>query len=446
MQICLRVMAAGFLLAVAGCAGYTATPLPNQVDISTKLPVQTAPALDMDAVATIALLNNPDLRAARAKAGVSDAQAFAAGILPNPQLSASLDVPTNQGPDSGNGFSFGLSYDIQALIVQPARLAAATAARDQAHLDLLWQEWQTVAQARLLYAQRINADEKLTLYGAISVQYAFQVAASQAAVQRGDATFDQAGVDLAALLDAQAQLIAAQRASSQADYSLRTLLGLAPQVPLSLSPLVAPAVPDRTALEAALAKVAQVRPDLRALQFGYQSQEQTVRQAVLAQFPSFSLGLTRASDTPGDRSSYGNTIHIISIGATLSLPVFDHNQGAIAVQQATRAQLRDEYQARLDQATGDAWRIWTEMQEIDAAIREVEAHLPELRTGAENAERAYLAGNLPALTYVTLVGALVAREAEISDYEQSLWSDAIALSTIIGTQVQPTVDVKESMR
>jgi outer membrane protein TolC len=446
MQICLRVMAAGFLLAVAGCAGYTATPLPNQVDISTKLPVQTAPALDMDAVATIALLNNPDLRAARAKAGVSDAQAFAAGILPNPQLSASLDVPTNQGPDSGNGFSFGLSYDIQALIVQPARLAAATAARDQAHLDLLWQEWQTVAQARLLYAQRINADEKLALYGAISVQYAFQVAASQAAVQRGDATFDQAGVDLAALLDAQAQLIAAQRASSQADYSLRTLLGLAPQVPLSLSPLVAPAVPDRTALEAALAKVAQVRPDLRALQFGYQSQEQTVRQAVLAQFPSFSLGLTRASDTPGDRSSYGNTIHIISIGATLSLPVFDHNQGAIAVQQATRAQLRDEYQARLDQATGDAWRIWTEMQEIDAAIREVEAHLPELRTGAENAERAYLAGNLPALTYVTLVGALVAREAEISDYEQSLWSDAIALSTIIGTQVQPTVDVKESMR
>jgi hypothetical protein len=120
--------------------------------------------------------------------------------------------------------------------------------------------------------------------------------------------------------------------------------------------------------------------------------------------------------------------------------------GAIAVQQATRAQLRAEYQVRLGQTTGDAWRIRTDMQEIDAAMREVEARLPELQTGAENAERAYLAGNLPALTYVTLVEALVAQEAEISAYKQSLWGNAIALSTIIGTQVKRTVDIKESMR
>jgi outer membrane protein TolC len=446
MRNCFRFSAAGLSLALTGCVAYMAAPLPKQVDLSTKLPVQTSPALDMDAVATIAVLNNPDLRAAQAKAGVSDAQLIAAGILPNPQLSASLDVPTNQGPDSGNGFSYGLSYDIQALITRPARLAAATAARRQAQLDLLWQEWQTVAQARLLYAQRINAGEKLALYGAISVQYAAQVASSQRALQRGDTTFDQTGVDLAALLDAQSQLTAAQRASLQADYSLRTLLGLTPQVPVPLQPIAAPPIPDRAALEAALAKVAQVRPDLRALQSGYQSQEETVRAAVLAQFPSLSLGLTKASDTPGDRSSYGKTIHIISIGATLSLPIFDHNQGAITGQEATRAQLRAEYQARLDQATGDAWRIWTEMQEIDAAMKEVEAHLPELQTGTQNAERAYVAGNLPALTYVTLESALVAREAELSDYKQSLWGDAIALSTIIGTQVEPNVEVKESMR
>jgi outer membrane protein, multidrug efflux system len=433
-------------LAAAGCTTYAPVPLPTTVDLAPALPMGTPPTLDMNSVAAVALIDNPDLRAARQKAKVSDAQLYAAGILPNPQLDSNLDIPTNQGPEAGNGFGFGLTYDIQALITQPARLASASAARDQAQLDLLWQEWQTVAQARLLYTQRINAAEKQSLYSAISAQYSAQSMRTSQALQRGDVTFDESGVDLAALLDAQSQLSAVERAASQADYSLRTLLGLTPQVAIPLQPIDVPPIPDRTALEAALAKVAEVRPDLRALQDGYRSQEQTVREAVLAQFPSLSLGITRASDTPGDRSDVGHTVHWVSLGATLNLPLFDRNQGVIAVQRATRAQLRAEYQARLDQATGDAWRLWAEMQELDAAMKDVEARLPDLQAGADNAQRAYLAGNLPALTYVTLEGALVARQVELSDYKQALWSDAIALSSIIGTQVEPDLGMKEAMQ
>jgi len=430
------IIAFSLVLAVAGCQSYAPAPLPDKTDLTERLPAQAVQPLDMTAVATVAVLNNPDLRAARAKARIAQAQAFAAGILPNPELTANFDPPIGGGSLVA-GYGLGIAYDIQALIVQPANIAAANAARDQARLDLLWQEWQTVAQARNLYVQRINASEKRELYAALETRYATQAERSGRALQMGDVTFDTAGIDLAALLDVRSQLSTAERGTSQADYSLRTLLGVAPQVEVPLQPLMPPPIPDRAAIDAALARVAQLRPDLRALQFGYQSQEQNLRKAVLAQFPSLSLGIGAANDT--------TNVHTISLGATLNLPLFNRNQGEIAIQGATREQLRAEYQARLDQATGDAWRIWTEMQQLNSAIADIEARLPDLQVAAENAERAYLNGDLPALTYVTLQSAVLNRQSELSDLKQSLWSDAIALSSVIGTQIQPDVEVKEPM-
>ncbi len=430
------IASAGIITALllAGCATYEPVPLPEKVDLAERLPGQAVQPLDMDAVSTVAVLNNPDLRAARRKSGVAEAQAFAAGILPNPELTANLD-PASGGGSEVIGYGLGISYDIKALIIQPARQAAANAARDEARLNLLWQEWQTVAQARTLYVQRINAAEKRELFANLEERYAMQADRSGRALQTGDVTFDTAGIDLAALLDARSQLRTAERTGSQADYQLRTLLGLAPQVELPLQPLMPPPIPDRAAIDAALAKVAQTRPDLRALQLGYQSQEQTLRQSVLAQFPSLSLGIARANDT--------TNVHTISLGATLSLPVFDRNQGDIAIQTATRAQLLTEYQARLDQTTGDAWKLWTEMQELATAIQEIQTRVPELQMASENAERAYMAGDLPALTYVTLQSAVLNRQSEISDLRQSLWNDAIALSSVLGTQIQPAVEMKE---
>ncbi len=262
-------------------------------------------------------------------------------------------------------------------------------------------------------------------------------------LQSGDVTFDAAATDLAALLDAESQLRTAERTETQNAYNIRTLLGVTSNVDVTLRPLGIPDIPDRAAVEAALARVAQLRPDLRALQAGYQSQEEGLREAVLAQFPSLQIGLTRTSDTVGDRSDIGNTVHAIGIGATLNLPLFDHNQGNIAIQKATRAQLLSEYQARLDQTTGDAWRIWAEMQQLNSAIQEIQTRLPELATAADNAERAYMQGNLPALTAVTLENNVITRQAELSDLKQSLWSDSIALASVLGTQVEPVVEMKE---
>src|SRR5207248_9360135 len=109
----------------------------------------------------------------------------------------------------------------------------------------------------------------------------------------------------------------------------------------------------------------------------------------------------------------------------------------------TRAQHLGAYHARLDLPTSDDWRIWNEMQELNTAIAEIQELLPQLEMPANNAERASMMGDLPALTAVALRNAVITRQAELSALKQSLWSDSIALGSVLGIQVEPVIDMKE---
>ncbi len=113
-------------LLLTGCTTYSPLPLPNHPDLVSTPPSGSA-ALDMDKVATIAVLNNPDLKAARASARVGAAQAFSAGLLPNPQLSGNRDRPTGDTSGLVTGYGLGLAFDLQALLTQPLRNGAARA-------------------------------------------------------------------------------------------------------------------------------------------------------------------------------------------------------------------------------------------------------------------------------------------------------------------------------
>src|SRR6185312_10070114 len=152
---------AGLALAgLDGCATYQPLPLPSHDDLVTQVAPIGLPPLDMVTVATLAVLNNPDLKARRAAVGVAQAQAFAEGLLPDPQLSYSVDHPVDHVISSTdprypeyNAYGLGLSLDLQTLLTHSSRRAAASAAYRQARLELLWQEWQTVAEARTLYVQ-----------------------------------------------------------------------------------------------------------------------------------------------------------------------------------------------------------------------------------------------------------------------------------------------------
>jgi outer membrane protein TolC len=415
-------------------------PLPASPNLAAQPTVaeqgRTPAPLDMNAVATLAVLNNPDIQAARAQTRVADAQAFAAGILPEPQFNGSTDVPYDRVTSPRDprypeyhAYGFALAIDVRALLTHSSKRAAADAAYQQARDEVLWKEWQTVAEARTLFvAQSIAADRRALLEPAAD-QLALAAARSQRALARHDVTLDQSGADAAALAVVRAQQGIAARDALTAEHALHALLGLAPDAELKLLPLGPPRVPERADVAAAAERLPASRPDLRALREGYRSEEAQVRIAVLSQFPNVVVGITRARDV-SDVHTNGGTI-------SMDLPIFDSSRGDIAIQNATREQLRAEYQARLDQATADIWKLWDEIQELRSELDDLDNRLPALRQGAGNSHRAFVAGDFPAASYFISVNALLTAQSNRLDLLQSLWSDSIALATVAGTQVQP---------
>ncbi len=423
-------------LLLTACATYHHVALPTGPNLAAAAPGGPMP-LDITRVATLAVLNNPDLNTARAAFGVSQAQAFAAGLLPDPHFNFTADHP-NDNPRPGtprypeyNEYGLELDVDLLALLTHPALKASTRGDLQQARLNLLWQEWQTVAQSRTLYVQQSLAAERQTFLTRAQQIYAAAAQRSQQALAANNVTLEQTSADLAVLQDINNRLGDAQRSLMSAQQGLRTLLGVRPDVQLSLQPLGAPTIPTREQVQDALAQLPQRRPDLLALQAGYRAQEARLRVAVLSQFPDVSIGFTKARDN-GDVHSLGGVVN-------LTLPLFNRGRGQVAVQNATRTQLRADYQARLDQAQGAVWQLWNEMRQVSGELDELAVQLPQLQSNLQSAERAYRASQFPAASYLTLVGTTVTAEELQVTLQQTLWSDSIALATMLGTQVLPAL-------
>ena len=86
---------------------------------------------------------------------------------------------------------------------------------------------------------------------------------------------------------------------------------------------------DKGRLEPALRDLAARRPDLLALRAGYEAEDQKLIQAIIEQFPKLNIGATYARDTTDVRT--------ITPAVTIALPIFDRNQGNIAVAQGRPA-------------------------------------------------------------------------------------------------------------
>jgi outer membrane protein TolC len=422
------------VLLLAGCATYHPVPLPASPNLAREAPGGVAP-LDMERVATVAVLNSPTLRTARATFGVAQAQAFAAGLLPDPHFSYNFEHPYDHvlPPDPRypeyNAYGLELDIDLLSLLTHSSVRASARGDLRNAQLQLLWQEWQTVAEARTLYVEQSLAGERRDFLAHAQQIYALAAQHSQSAQAAGNATLEQTSADLAVLQDVGNRLGEAERSLLTAQQEMHALLGVDPGVQLPLQTLLPPRLPSRSDVEAGIAVLAQRRPDLLALQAGYGAEEERVRTAVLSQFPNVVIGFTKARDN-SNVHSYGGLVN-------LNLPLFNRGRGPIAIERATREQLRADYQARLDQATGDVWHLWNELQQVQAQLTALEQQQPALQRSVDAAERAYRAAEFPAASYLTLVGSYLAAQELHATLTQSLWSDSIALATVLGTQVQP---------
>jgi outer membrane protein TolC len=382
------------------------------------------------AVVSAVLVDNPDLRAARTQHRVAEAQRRQAGVMPDPTLSGAL-LPLLAGAGSSLAWNASLSADLRGIVSLRARRAGAKAAFEQVDAQLLWQEWQTASQAQLLAVQIIEGEQALAALRQTQALFAARSARLQRALAEGNVTLQTTAPDLAALQSARAQVDAAERTQLSRRHQLNALLGCEADAPLPLAARADLPPLDIDQIDRLAAEMARRRPDLIALRLGYQAQEAKTRVAVLMQFPLLNLGVAGGSDNSNVRNGGPQF--------TLAVPIFDGNRGDVAVQTATRAQLRAEYQARLLAAYGQIRAAVTELKAAEGQLAVLRTDLPAVERAAEQAQGAFNTGALDELAYVDLVGARAAKAGEIIALEQIVLEQRAALVAIVGVGL-PSID------
>ncbi len=435
-----------FPLAVTGCETYKPLSLSDKVTLASSVSDLTVEArtlqlgkapshrfdpsdgLDMTEVAMLAVANNPNLKLARDDANIAKAQAFAAGLLPDPQLSISRDFPGQGTPGAVSAYNAGLGYELSSLVGHAASRSASRFENNKIDLNLLWQEWQVIAQARLLFSRTISQQELLHWLTQDRDFLAGRYGKEKAALEQGNLTREALNSALIAWQGASKQVNDLQRQELQTRNDLNALLGLSPDVQLKLDPGRELKLPDEKKIQSVLAHLPDRRPDLLALKSGYSAQDQRYRQAILMQFPAFNLAYTAASDTAG----------LVTHGFSLSmaLPFLNGNRGNVAIQKATRRRLHDEYQMRLNSAYSEVSRLMSDSRLLESQILTAESGMSMMDKTADNAERAYTDGLMDGSSYALYQSSRIAKHVEVTNLKQSLLEDHIALLTLLGGNIE----------
>lgn len=438
----MRIAVIAGVVMLTACANYTPQPLGSadgalatpvvgvleqragEIDRPWLLPVDvdlSAP-LTFDAVAALTVANNPDLVAMRTRAGVSAAQVFAAGLLPDPTFSAGVNKVFS-GPDTKLDMGGALGFDLNSLRTRAVRRQQAVAQDRQVRLDLAWAEWQTAGQARLQAARVIRLETNTAMTRASLESARSLLERVGRAATRGDVAGDRLQAARLAATSANEVLRTVEYDLAAARVELRRLMGLPPDFPLILADPPALALPPPTEVLFALAK--DNRTDLAALRAGYDAQEGAVHQAVLEQFPNLGLTLNTQRDSSGNL--------LIGPAVDFTLPLWNRNRGAIAVEGATRDALRAEYDARLFQTRAD---IASAEAGIAIALQrraEALADIPKLEQFATAARKAAARGDLSLETAKNAEQTLRDREMQRTQAQQSYEEQMIALELLAGT-------------
>ncbi|WP_165837067.1 TolC family protein [Phenylobacterium hankyongense] len=437
---------AAALLAIAaaaglsGCAMYNSRPLPTAPALADNpqrlkadlarlrvgplktIRIDPSDGLTPTEVAVLAVLNNSDLEAKRRATRVNEAQVFAAGLLPDPQIAASVDNPI-AGPDNQVAYSLAASVDLAGLLQRTYTRRAARFTAREADLNVLWAEWGVAQQARQFAETALAAEARVVFLRQVLALATDRSDRSERALQHRDVNLQTAAADLAVKLDAQAQLATALHDAQKARRDLNALLNLRAEVmlPLVTAPVVA--AYDDAAMRQALADLPQRRPDLLALKAGYAAQDVNVRKAVLAQFPLNNIGAAYAKDTAG--------VVTDSLQAAFALPIFNGGRGEVRTQKATREQLHAEYQARLDQTDAEVRNAQAELIAARSQAAVLRQDVPRLEALVKPAVAAYDRGDIDSQTYLTLSQTALSRRADLDDKELAARLAEIALETAL---------------
>src|SRR6266446_964857 len=333
-----------------------------------------------DEAAAIALYSNPALRAIRNRRGLAAAQLIQAGILPNPLVLYARDFVTG-GNTVGTitAYNFTAAWEFTALNPFLPKQTAARKNFRSVDLDVAWQEWQIAVNARTAVYRVLALDAQVVRAREATNGLQGSTDAMREAVNAHEKTVLELAAVESASQDSRATMLALEQEFEKQRLGLNKILGVEPETNvtlregLTLPTRLAPA--DERGL---FDGVESHRLDLLGLQQGLESQDATVRAAVLAQFPKMSAAFVKASDT--------TNVHTTGFIVAVDVPIFDRNQGVIATERATRQRLLDEYNQRAFEARSDVATAIADIRSLDRQVAAAEEALPLLEKLVSSAQ------------------------------------------------------------
>ena len=434
-------------LFLGGCASYHPRPItresvakalaaPNEKALRVRaskfkhpilgpVPIDFSNGLSPDEAAVVAVLANPALRAARDEKALASAQLIKAGILPNPQLSASLEIPTS-GATGGtiNAYGLQIDWDLNALLTRNARVSGAKAHQGSVNLSVAWQEWQAAEAARLHWVRAFWFEKKVRLLEKSTGEFEKNLKVVRKAVKMGNKTAMDLAAAKTSYQKARVALAKARESYEQERLSLSRAMGLPPSRAIPLQDISIPEVWFKPDVKILLRNLERRRLDLAALKLGYKCQEEAVRAAILSQFPRIGIGIIHARDT-------GNVV-TTGPALTLEIPLFNRHQGQIAVERATRKKLFDEYIARLYDARAKIVSLSKQIYATESRIREIQRTIKTQQDLLNVYREALKTGNAEILTYYQAKIELMALKQGLLDQWQTLTDLRIALEAASG--------------
>lgn len=381
--------------------------------------------LDEGELVAVALTLNPGLRATRAELGEAQALLIQAGLWPNPEVGAAVR------PELGGG-STGFELDFLFALLRPgerkAKKSIAKATVEEARARIVAEELRVAAEAR---GARLAVLGGRASYALLEQEAGIRrevVALLRQRRELGEATV--LDLHLAELELAEAER-AARSARTDLDSSHRALNRVLGLPPLYELPLAAPgepltftvyADPEDSELDS---RILSGRPDLAAKRAAYRKAEEELRLAVLRQYPSLDIGPSFERDIEGSEG--------LGLGASLELPLFDRNQGAMAEKHAARERVRAEFVALLHGLRAEAFDAREKLRRARLEVDTQQAETLPLVERSESAfEAAFRSRDISVFEWLTARGqALRARREFLSAllrYSESV----VDLETVTG--------------
>lgn len=295
--------------------------------------VTAAQDVTIEQLVTLALERSPDLRMARAGVAVAAGQITQANLRPNPVAVSSHEQGTGNTMNTIVGVEWPLDLSRRSARTETAQRASAVASLSVRERERLLAATVREQAGRLLVALRVLevSNEALTQARRTRDLVNRQVTEGRA---------PQLDANLAALdaLQVEAEAFLANGEAEAAMIELKAMAGLPPDAPLvlrdSLESLVVSASVPRVTPAAAMETRPDIREALARMTFANAQGEEARRaggfdMTLVGAYTRAQAGFDQQGfDDNGVRVPIEGVFHTVTIGARMTLPFFNRNQGA----------------------------------------------------------------------------------------------------------------------